>query len=196
MVDPPLCTSINALALLAGHHPRAPSRIRKSKKEPENEGKDERKDQQVDRLKDEAKTENIKTKHCKAPGCKNARHHSTRRGKYCKGHKTQYALEKPDQCSICLCALNKKDQPWPCGHYVHLDCIKQSLKPQCPLCRAELPLSEEDKSAILRRAQAHTTARNTEEHRIAMAQGAQVGVQHLIAAFLRDRLLQRGAIRQ
>lgn len=40
------------------------------------------------------------------------------------------------ECAICYETIN--DKPLKCNHYIHLDCIKQGMKPECPLCRTNL----------------------------------------------------------
>lgn len=48
---------------------------------------------------------------------------------YCHLHKT------PKECCICYEKLHESLR---CGHDAHLECIKQSLKPECPICRADM----------------------------------------------------------
>lgn len=81
---------------------------------------------------------------CQHRKCKSQKDVTSRGGNYCSCHKKRYALEKPEECPICLEALNAKDEPWPCGHYVHIDCIVKGMKPECPLCREKLPLCQSD----------------------------------------------------
>jgi Ring finger domain len=81
---------------------------------------------------------------CQFKRCKNQKDASSRGGNYCSEHKKQYALEKPEECPICLESLDEKEQPWPCGHYVHKNCIVKGMKPECPLCREKLPLYQSD----------------------------------------------------
>jgi Ring finger domain len=81
---------------------------------------------------------------CQSKRCKNQKDASSRGGNYCSEHKKQCALEKPEECPVCLEALDEKEQPWPCGHYVHSNCIVKGMKPECPLCREKLPLCPSD----------------------------------------------------
>jgi hypothetical protein len=64
----------------------------------------------------------------------------------------QYALEKPDECPVCLEKLNDEEKPWPCGHYVHRTCITRSFKAECPLCRSKLSLLPAEEREIRARA--------------------------------------------
>lgn len=77
---------------------------------------------------------------CEIKGCMLPKNESSKEGKYCNAHKTQFALEKPEECSVCLEEFDEKEEPWPCGHYVHRKCITQSMKAECPLCRKQLRL--------------------------------------------------------
>jgi hypothetical protein len=64
----------------------------------------------------------------------------------------QYALEKPDECPVCLEKLSDEEKPWPCGHYVHRTCITRSFKAECPLCRSKLSLLPAEEREIRARA--------------------------------------------
>jgi len=48
--------------------------------------------------------------------------------------------EKPDNCCVCFESLNKTNQSLECGHWVHIECIKQQrdVVAKCPLCRQVL----------------------------------------------------------
>lgn len=81
---------------------------------------------------------------------------------YCIVHKKQYALEKPDECPVCLEEFKKDEEPWPCGHYIHRSCITQSLKAECPLCRTVLRLTREEERAIHARSHQAREERNQE----------------------------------
>jgi hypothetical protein len=44
-----------------------------------------------------------------------------------------------DVCSICLCDVDKEDDcDLLCGHRHHVDCIKQVIKNECPVCKEPL----------------------------------------------------------
>lgn len=45
-------------------------------------------------------------------------------------------------CCICLETNVLAKQKTPCGHSVCKDCQDQMRKPVCPICRAEIPLSD------------------------------------------------------
>lgn len=47
-------------------------------------------------------------------------------------------LEKPEDCCICMDAMEGKNtyRRLGCGHFVHVDCISKCLKMECPMCRA------------------------------------------------------------
>lgn len=49
-------------------------------------------------------------------------------------------LDKPSDCIICTESLNNVDAPLPCGHWLHLSCVKKHFKPECPICRTKLDI--------------------------------------------------------
>ena len=55
---------------------------------------------------------------------------------YCDDHYKSYKYEIPEECSICneemFC---DQEVPLICGHWFHLNCLKQCIKMECPLCR-------------------------------------------------------------
>lgn len=59
---------------------------------------------------------------------------------YCRFHnKTSTVFPKPESCCVCMEPLDSEQNPLECGHWVHIECIIQSAKAECPLCRAALP---------------------------------------------------------
>lgn len=55
---------------------------------------------------------------------------------YCEKHEKIYKYEKPDECVICSdVILYDQEIPLSCGHWFHLNCLKQCNKMQCPICR-------------------------------------------------------------
>lgn len=55
---------------------------------------------------------------------------------YCKIHYDSYKYEKPEECIICTDIIEYNHEvPLHCGHWFHLDCLKNSDKIQCPMCR-------------------------------------------------------------
>lgn len=62
--------------------------------------------------------------------------------------------DSKQECPVCLEVLTEDDKPvGRCGHIVHLNCIVQWGKAQCPLCRTEiqLPPSLENELNIVKR---------------------------------------------
>jgi hypothetical protein len=51
--------------------------------------------------------------------------------------KKKFVDEKPQECIIC-CEELCMSAPLECGHWIHLDCVKKSLKPECPICCCDL----------------------------------------------------------
>lgn len=64
----------------------------------------------------------------------------TRRLEHKCVHETQ--REAMFDCCICLESNVHAEQKTPCGHSVCRDCQDQMRKPVCPICRAEITLSD------------------------------------------------------
>jgi len=47
-------------------------------------------------------------------------------------------------CAICMEELSQQESPLQCGHVFHKNCILKCLKLTCPLCRANISLSNDD----------------------------------------------------
>jgi len=54
---------------------------------------------------------------------------------------------KPDECCVCYENIVENDR-LSCGHYIHKQCIINSQKPQCSICRQDIELSQEDLDKI------------------------------------------------
>lgn len=50
-------------------------------------------------------------------------------------------LSSPVACPICYEGLSPDIPPFSCGHTMHMACIQQHFRPECPLCRAALPIT-------------------------------------------------------
>lgn len=73
---------------------------------------------------------------------------------YCTLHFSKYKnfLEKPTDCAVCLESIDEKTNPLiPCGHWIHMNCIYQSGKAECPVCRAQLDLTVDQRSKLVHR---------------------------------------------
>lgn len=44
-------------------------------------------------------------------------------------------------CPICYEGLSPDIPPFSCGHTMHMACVQQHFRPECPLCRASLPIT-------------------------------------------------------
>jgi hypothetical protein len=51
--------------------------------------------------------------------------------------------DKPEECPVCYENVCDTDV-LSCGHYIHKECIINSKKTCCAICRKEVKLSEED----------------------------------------------------
>lgn len=63
---------------------------------------------------------------------------------FCYQHINVYRQTKPSTCIICYEPLTDVLKPLICGHWIHTECIIQSGKAQCPICRKELELKNRD----------------------------------------------------
>lgn len=62
--------------------------------------------------------------------------------KYCKQHKN-HTIHKED-CAICFEEVDEsKEVPLHCGHWFHKQCLNQSHKNICPLCREQMKSDEQ-----------------------------------------------------
>jgi len=60
---------------------------------------------------------------------------------YCFQHfKNSFAQDKPTECIICCESLVNQKKSLNCGHWIHFDCIVNSAKAECPICRSKLQL--------------------------------------------------------
>lgn len=46
-------------------------------------------------------------------------------------------------CAICYSIVN--EEPQTCGHHIHLSCLEQHFKPECPVCRKKLDFKPKGK---------------------------------------------------
>lgn len=68
----------------------------------------------------------------------------------CKLHKEhkQFVEEKPDECPVCYETFSEKDKHLACGHWIHLDCVKKSMKAECPICRKPVNIDQRSRTQI------------------------------------------------
>lgn len=82
-----------------------------------------------------------KNRHCKlkaSDGCMFCVRHI-------KEQPPRHVLDRPDECPVCMESSDTIPHPFPCGHWVHAECIVMSGKPQCPVCRSKVPLCARDR---------------------------------------------------
>jgi hypothetical protein len=67
---------------------------------------------------------------------------------YCHSHQNQNKKEviEVEECLVCLNEINTQLS---CGHKVHTSCVVKSEKQECPLCRQNINLSNDDISKML-----------------------------------------------
>lgn len=74
---------------------------------------------------------------------KNCNNEITNCEKFCCEHKEQHKFEKPDDCPICMETVNDKlELPLTCGHWIHKQCLKNTEKNTCPICRKKMTEQE------------------------------------------------------
>ena len=62
---------------------------------------------------------------------------------YCEDHEYKYRLEKPEDCAVCMEHISEQTEtPLECGHWFHKQCLIETNKYICPMCRQ--PLLEEE----------------------------------------------------
>ena len=52
----------------------------------------------------------------------------------------RFETERPDECVVCTESMVNEPEAFRCGHWVHIECVRRQFKPECPICRAELPI--------------------------------------------------------
>ena len=64
--------------------------------------------------------------------------------KFCHHHHQQYRYEsETNECAICFEKLDTRvDIPLECGHWFHKNCLLQTKKHSCPMCRTNFTESE------------------------------------------------------
>ena len=112
--------------------------------------------------------------------------------KYCYQHRVcpnlfKYRQEKPSECIICCESLANQRHALKCGHWIHINCIINSAKAECPICRTKLTLGTRAMKRIeklAKKRKAECIAEEEEELRIDL----QHQVAGLIAPTLQDRI--------
>lgn len=49
--------------------------------------------------------------------------------------------EKSENCPICYEGLSADIPPFSCGHTMHMACVQQHFRAECPMCRTALPIT-------------------------------------------------------
>ncbi len=88
---------------------------------------------------------------CVIPGCKNIQLKIGSKS-FCKKHNKKFKFDKPSECPICIESLNNEKYPLiNCGHWIHHNCVIESGKQECPICRASVKLTREQKKEICKK---------------------------------------------
>jgi len=84
-------------------------------------------------------------------GSKRCSKRSVQNRLYCSQHIKISRLEKPDECPVCMDHFKKETKHLrPCGHWVCIECIINSGKSECPLCRQKVYLSKSQRNILTR----------------------------------------------
>lgn len=57
------------------------------------------------------------------------------------GEETDFKEERQDDCHVCCDSI---DEPLSCGHWIHIDCVVKTGRPNCPLCKRVVSMSCEN----------------------------------------------------
>lgn len=77
-------------------------------------------------------------------------HRIIRAGDYCFQHINKYRERKPKKCIICYESMINERSALNCGHWIHIQCIVNSAKEECPICRKKVRLNLKNKLLIER----------------------------------------------
>ena len=58
-----------------------------------------------------------------------------------KGEISNFVEEKVDECHVCRKTFEENDKPLSCGHWICKECVCQSGKAECPLCRKKIDMT-------------------------------------------------------
>jgi len=100
---------------------------------------------------------------CVVPNCKNVKSKIGNKS-FCKKHNQKFKYDKPDDCPVCTESL--KDEKYPlinCGHWVHYNCIIESGKAECPMCRTSATLTRELKKELTKKSKQRKEENEREE---------------------------------
>ena len=119
---------------------------------------------------------------CKYLGCKKYFNPQDESYICCEDHqKLIFTYEKPDECPICLTTFEPKEEKGritfipliPCHHWVCVNCVINSGKLECPICRQSVKLSEKDEQKCNKKA----LKINKEKERIQMEEDRRMAEQ-------------------
>ncbi len=103
------------------------------------------------------------------------------KGEYCYLHYDQdesfFKQEKPSECPIC-CEKMIDKHPMSCGHWVCVECVIKSAKPECPICRQKIIMTEHalKKINILAQKNKEETIREEQEYILSNLEDAEIDI--------------------
>ena len=96
--------------------------------------------------------------------------HRKTRTDLCHQHRVNFMQLKPEECIICLENIAQQKRALECGHWIHKQCIINSAKAECPLCRTRLHLGPQALNKIDKLAQIRAKERIEEEEEELLAE--------------------------
>lgn len=121
-------------------------------------------------------------------------HRKIKNHEYCHQHRQSLNVKKhrepkPTECIICFESLANQRHALECGHWIHFNCIIESAKAECPICRTKLTLGTRAMKHIEKLAKKRE-AEYLQEEEDELRMDLQNQVAGLIAPALRDQINQ------
>ena len=68
----------------------------------------------------------------------------------CSRHQPVNEKFKDETCCVCTEGFTENFKPlYPCGHYIHIDCVCNSGKDICPMCKTPVKMTKKQKEKTL-----------------------------------------------
>ncbi len=120
-------------------------------------------------------------------------HRKIKNQQYCYQHRQnpcdvkKHRETKPSECIICYESLANQRYALECGHWIHIKCIINSAKAECPICRTKLTVGKRAMKRIEKLARTREVEFLQEEED-ELRMDLQYQVAGLIAPALQDRI--------
>lgn len=110
-------------------------------------------------------------------------------GDYCFQHANKFFSPRPEECPVCYESISEQKRPLECGHWIHKQCIVESAKAECPICRCKLQMGKRDLNKIEKLAKKRKTE-DLEEEEEELRNNLSNQITYLIAPALIERINQ------